>query len=1393
MASREYLEEMLAEAKKFLPGWLYASLVQSARPRAGGRAAHRVDEPGVFEKLALAEIKPERLRDIDDDDLDAVWLRLHQWFGNAKRRQQPVENIVNAALWVKQERERRGKKVEAGDLVDEVAQLEATRKARRDAVKGVEGELPKFIKGRLAKVPDEILLVRDFVSVAGSAAVAEKPGDIDCVVRAEYDAREGTYGIDGRSLGVALRRFLSPDKRGPQVQLIDAPQGSFTDYVPVFDLVVRRREPHVVKIEETPPEYEGRERVVKNNTWGSEGTISGNPRMALKATIFKKNWYVKVLGAARKGGTTFEPFAGEGDSVCATREGRHIAIEKSPRAACKYKSKHGNASVYVGDNIEVVEQVNFGDVTLVDFDACGNPCPSFEKFCEVYSPQKPYVASFTWGFVGQQIHEGATRKGMWKRLDRVVEKACEKHRTSFRMLGKAIEPGRVVIRAAYSIGPRGCKHPEPFAVEKAESSVPAGYRDRDSVIKQARAASAEQRAQAERAKKADVLTPGEFFYQPKPTRPAKAEEAQTVERLVEFYTERSGEWLPSIVQRKFDGARHQVHKVGSTVRIFSEDGDDNTDRLPSLVEDVRKLSANKVVLDVEIEAWDGKKHLPREAVAGYLAGRDEPDDAHLRANAFDVLYWKGDIHNKSLRTRLEVLKQIKDGTVLKVVGGELAKTPDDIERLTEKLRKEPGSEGMVAKQIDSPYRLDHTTGDEWVKYHNATVFHAEVIKAKRTKGGVWVYTYGVRHNDELLTVGDTFSTGRALKPGDGVRIEAETVNKEIGPEGVRLTAWVPRVLGEHEGVADTVDAVVKRAAKDLVLRVKEVDDEGEIDYLPANVIKALRPEVPTVGPVGAKVGFVGASPGRVEAARREPMAGPGGVVFNEVYLKPLGLKRSEVMVTNAVPVLLEDEKGRTREPTVDEMAEWRGWLKAEIEKYKPEKVVALGRTAEAALAEVATVDLVLPHPSAVRRFGDSGEVGRKLRQLEQSVRKQAPGREKPPRDEGGTRAAAAYDHWEKNWIQAFPKDGKGTFVYQHHWRGLDEDETKMSDEQLMKDTEHSVHGDLRLSDGDGLWGWAVFLGRTQDNRGLEHLDKLIDWKKGDNIELAPKLEQPQEWLEVGVGEPYVSEPGEAGATSEKFSKFFALDRGTYQLGVARQHAIEIFLDGEKLKGRYLFLYAPVGGRRRWLIDKPEDQTPWAESRDLADVISELKKKRQRWLYWSKPGSRPEVYDVRTGKVVSKSVPIAKSDPLKRIVYGVVLDPYGAHGAEADAHNDWPAPDGVEESAHWYLKNSRVVGLQHKGKTSAEVVESWVEQYPSRDDYLKACRGEPHRVYRRKFGSDTIHSGSWLMGVRLNEELWKLFKAGKITAFSPGGFGTRRAMSRREMPTVTFIDLVEKPA
>ncbi len=151
---------------------------------------------------------------------------------------------------------------------------------------------------------------------------------------------------------------------------------------------------------------------------------------------------------------------------------------------------------------------------------------------------------------------------------------------------------------------------------------------------------------------------------------------------------------------------------------------------------------------------------------------------------------------------------------------------------------------------------------------------------------------------------------------------------------------------------------------------------------------------------------------------------------------------------------------------------------------------------------------------------------------------------------------------------------------------------------------------------------------------------------------------------------------------------------------------------------------------------------------------------------------------------AKILRLYKSLAPKRIVYGVVLDPY-----VVDLQGDWIPPADVEETAHNFLAKNGYISDRHEAQApDAKCVESSVEQYPSQDDYEKAMRGLPHRVYRRKFGNDFVCSGSWVMGVKLSEPLWESYQRGELDAFSIEGFGSRTEMQTGEMPEVTFVDL-----
>jgi len=60
------------------------------------------------------------------------------------------------------------------------------------------------------------------------------------------------------------------------------------------------------------------------------------------------------------------------------------------------------------------------------------------------------------------------------------------------------------------------------------------------------------------------------------------------------------------------------------------------------------------------------------------------------------------------------------------------------------------------------------------------------------------------------------------------------------------------------------------------------------------------------------------------------------------------------------------------------------------------------------------------------------------------------------------------------------------------------------------------------------------------------------------------------------------------------------------------------------------------GRRVWLLSKPEDQTPYAKSHKLEEVLSEIKSKGQQYLIWCDGKSKPIKYKAKTGEIIKRA-------------------------------------------------------------------------------------------------------------------------------------------------------------
>jgi bifunctional non-homologous end joining protein LigD len=155
------------------------------------------------------------------------------------------------------------------------------------------------------------------------------------------------------------------------------------------------------------------------------------------------------------------------------------------------------------------------------------------------------------------------------------------------------------------------------------------------------------------------------------------------------------------------GERVRVVKCDASVRLFSRDGRDFTNRFPRIAAAVARLRLASVIIDGEILYLDSYS-----APAGRFLEQcvDEQAGGGLGLLAYDLLGYEGkDVRQFSLLCRRLLLSPILQGTPIvlsPLIDGNSAAALGAAARL--------GFRGVVAKRAGSPYRPSSLSHD-WVK------------------------------------------------------------------------------------------------------------------------------------------------------------------------------------------------------------------------------------------------------------------------------------------------------------------------------------------------------------------------------------------------------------------------------------------------------------------------------------------------------------------------------------------------------------------------------------------------------------------------------------------------------------------------------------------------------
>ncbi len=218
------------------------------------------------------------------------------------------------------------------------------------------------------------------------------------------------------------------------------------------------------------------------------------------------------------------------------------------------------------------------------------------------------------------------------------------------------------------------------------------------------------------------------------------------------------------VEFKLDGARIQVHRDGDVVRVWTRTLREVTDGVPELVDRVRALPCETVVLDGETLALDDDgRPRPFQDTMSRFASDTSDEEVLLSPFFFDLLHLDGrDLLDEPLHVRLDALAGLLAADAhapLRMPGVRGPGPEQAAEVLDDALAR--GHEGVVVKALDAAYAAGRR-GRAWQKVKPVHTLDLVVIGAEwgygRRTGMLSNIHLGARDPDggDPVMVGKTF-------------------------------------------------------------------------------------------------------------------------------------------------------------------------------------------------------------------------------------------------------------------------------------------------------------------------------------------------------------------------------------------------------------------------------------------------------------------------------------------------------------------------------------------------------------------------------------------------------------------------------------------------------------
>lgn len=719
--------------------------------------------------------------------------------------------------------------------------------------------------------------------------------------------------------------------------------------------------------------------------------------------------------------------------------------------------------------------------------------------------------------------------------------------------------------------------------------------------------------EAEASQKEDSIQLFRFFKMPKPMHGAAEDELYTKENFFKHFDEKL---LPCQIDQKFDGMRAQVHSRGKEKKIYSDDGAEITQRFPTFVSE---LKSGNYVLDAEITGKTNQADMPRSDVAGYVHRKGPADDKPFTLNIFDIAYFKGDIHTKSLGERREILyKNIKKTAKLNVIPYKLVRNTKELWSAMSKILRKKETEGVMVKSEASSYELDGQTR-KWMKYVKEYQIKAKVIEKKKVaEAEAYNYLCVIAKN---TPIGRTYNTRVNVGVGSSLLISFVNLNKYTDPDTKKVwfNWWRPRVIEKTTGVASIEEA------NKLNKESRSLDEEKGYPkrYLAYNTDyttqdEAAKPPLNTITVADIKplAGFKHITHhGDMKQFYDLYFANDEFYIFDEGVCiwrssdnyPELAKKKwkeftgqdvkfgKEVMrVTTFIPgvrpiVAVKEKKKKKIHLTPLQQ------LKQEY-KFPEDLCTRCGKCCFFKKELDGGRKMFTSEPCQYLEFLDDGTTKCKVYENRHMVADWC-----LPLDQaivqGCLPADCPYVQNIPNYRAPLELAKKQKFAIRHHYRGK------------------SVHADIAFErPGKKVDAYVLddMVAREIPKPVLTLKQAIKEDKLPENFKINYKTGEIPTKQKILVQEKEtklrvfsedisgISPPGGVGATKKYPGVFHVLDKGTYEPGARKPYFYEYFIDGNVFKGRYIFRRLPRSGKwteagevgKVWFFWKPEAQIPY---------------------------------------------------------------------------------------------------------------------------------------------------------------------------------------------------------